>query len=516
MSSTFPKEFLFATATSAYQVEGAWNEDGKGEHMWDRVVHTKPDMVKNQHNGDVACDSYHLYKEDVKLIKDAGFDVYRFSISWSRILPNGEITSINQKGVDYYHNLIDELLKNNIQPMVTMYHFDLPQKFQDIGGWANPLIVDYMEDYADLLFQLYGAKVKWWITLNEPYRISVGYDDVFAVPALRLPSSIKYIVLHNCLRAHGRISRLYNEKYRSKQNGKLSLSLDCEYYEGKTESKEDVDAANRFTQFQISISNDIVTTFLFSYFNTIDHLHFQPKNKKIVANYFSVLFMLQLDMLTHPIYSKEGGYPKIVRQVLDEISRKEGRKRSKLPEFTKEEIESLKGSNDFFAFNHYTTLSCTPKFSQNSNQQTKPESTFEDDINSTVSFDPDNKTVYWVKVVPHGIREVLKHIKNTCNNPPVFITENGYCDGGELNDKKRVFYYTEYLKEVLNAMNNYQCNVIGYTAWSFMDNFEWLCGYELKFGIVHVDFNDEKRKRTPKSSYNFFKQLIQSRTIPAN
>ncbi|XP_065224085.1 myrosinase 1-like [Planococcus citri] len=473
MSATFPEEFLFATATSAYQVEGAWNEDGKGEHMWDRIAHTKPDMIKNQHNGDVACDSYHLYKEDVKLIKDAGFDVYRFSISWSRILPNGEITSINQKGVDYYHNLIDELLKNDIQPMVTMYHWDLPQKFQDIGGWANPLIVDYMEDYADLLFQQYGDKVKWWITINEPYRISEGYDGIYFVPALKLPSSIKYIVLHNCLRAHGRISRLYNEKYRLQQNGKLSISVDCEYYEGKTESKEDGDAADRATQFQ-------------------------------------------LDILTHPIYSQEGGYPKIVREKLDEISRKEGRKRSKLPEFTKEEIESLKGSNDFFAYNHYTTISCTPKLSQSYNEPTRSENTFEDDTSATVLFNPEffGDAVCWVKAVPYGLRERLRYIKNTCNNPPIFITESGYCDGGEMNDKDRISYYTEYLKEVLNAMNNYQCNVIGYTAFSLMDNFEWFCGYKVKFGIVHVDFNDEKRKRTPKSSYYFLKKLIKNRAIP--
>ncbi|XP_065223653.1 myrosinase 1-like [Planococcus citri] len=434
-----------------------------------------PHMVKNRDNADVACDSYHLYKEDVKLIKDAGFNIYRFSISWTRILPNGEITLINQKGVDYYHKLIDELIKNNIQPMVTMYHWDLPQKLQDIGGWANPLIVDYMEDYADLLFQLYGDKVKWWITINEPFRVAEGYETNRFAPALNLQSSIMYIVMHHALKAHGRIFQLYNKKYRSKQNGKVSLCLECNHYEGKTKSKEDIEAANRAIQFQ-------------------------------------------LDMFTHPIYSNEGGYPKIVQDMVDEISKREGRKRSKLPAFTNEEIQSLKGANDFFALMNYTTQLCTPKFSQYTNALTKPTGSFHDDINATYSSDPQwpSSTTPWLKVVPYGLRELLKYVKNTCNNPPVFINENGYADGGELNDKDRISYHREYLKEVLNAMNNYQCNVIGYTAFSLLDNFEWFSGYRVRFGIVHVNFSDEKRKRTPKSSYNFFKQLIQSRTIPAN
>ncbi|XP_065224083.1 myrosinase 1-like [Planococcus citri] len=475
MSSAFPKDFLFATATSAYQVEGAWNEDGKGENMWDRLIHSKPDKIKNQDTADVACDSYHLYKEDVKLVKDAGFDIYRFSISWTRILPNGEITSINQKGINYYHNLIDELLKNDIQPMVTMYHWDLPQKLQDIGGWVNPLIVDYMEDYADLLFQLYGDKVKWWITINEPFRVGEGYEKDRWAPAINSESSKMYNVMHNTLRAHGRIFRLYDEKYRSKQNGKLSLCVDSHHYEGKTKSKEDIDAANRAYQFQ-------------------------------------------LDIFTHPIYSKEGGYPKIVREMVDEISRREGRKRSKLPTFTEDEIQSLKGANDFFSFNHYSTKLCTTKYLPNSNELLRPTGIFYDDMNVKHSDDPQwpSSKLFWLKVVPYGLREILRYIKNTCNNPPVFIAENGYCDDGELDDKERVFYYREYLKEVLNAMNNYQCDVIGYTAFSLLDNFEWSSGYDPKFGIVHVDFNDEKRKRTPKSSYNFLKRLIKNRTIPAD
>ncbi|XKL62633.1 hypothetical protein PGB90_002466 [Kerria lacca] len=216
---SIPSDIMFACSTASYQVEGAWNIDGKGENIWDRLTHTNPNFVSNKDNGDIACDSYHLYKEDVKLIKDIGFDMYRFSISWARILPNGDLTSINDAGIGYYHNLIDELLESGIKPMVTMYHWDLPQKLQDIGGWMNSLIVDYIEDYADLLFKLYGDKVKWWITINEPSEIIDGYSSDRYAPDLNLDSPANYIVGHNILKAHAKIFRLYNTKYRSKQQG---------------------------------------------------------------------------------------------------------------------------------------------------------------------------------------------------------------------------------------------------------------------------------------------------------
>ncbi|XP_065212467.1 myrosinase 1-like isoform X1 [Planococcus citri] len=464
--SAFPERFLFAASTASYQIEGAWNEDGKGENIWDRLTHTEPDIVKNRDNGDIACDSYHLFKEDVKLLKNAGFNLYRFSISWSRILPNGEITLINPKGVEYYRNLINELLENDIQPFVTMYHWDLPQKLQDLGGWTNPLIVDYMEDYADLLFELYGDKVKWWITINEPMEVVRGYDCREYAPALDLGSPANYIVAHNILKAHSRIFRLYDNKYRSKQNGKLSISLSSRYYKGKTDSKEDLDAANRAMQFYIGL-------------------------------------------FAHPIYSKEGDYPDVVRKMVDESSKKEGRKRSRLPTFTKEEKESLIGAYDFFGVNHYSSSLCTPGSSLTSR-------TFQKDMDVTFSFDPEwpGCKAPWLMVVPWGFRELLKFIKENYDNPPVFVTENGYCDSGEIEDKGRISYYKEYLTELLNAVHDYKCNVIGYTAWSILDNFEWLDGYVYKFGLVHVDFEDANRKRTPKSSYDFFKQLLKNRVLP--
>uniref|UniRef100_A0A1B6CXV5 Uncharacterized protein n=1 Tax=Clastoptera arizonana TaxID=38151 RepID=A0A1B6CXV5_9HEMI len=155
----FPDGFKIGAASSAYQIEGAFNEDGKGESIWDRFVRQNPSPIKNNSTGDVAADSYHKYKEDVQLLKSVGFDHYRFSISWTRIQPKGEINEINKKGIDYYNALIDELLANKIEPLVTMTHFDLPQALQDLGGWLNPEIVNYFEDYAYILFTYFGDRV---------------------------------------------------------------------------------------------------------------------------------------------------------------------------------------------------------------------------------------------------------------------------------------------------------------------------------------------------------------------
>ncbi|KAK7571116.1 hypothetical protein V9T40_014720 [Parthenolecanium corni] len=464
----FPKDFIFSAATASYQIEGGWNADGKGENIWDRLTHNHPELIDGRSNGDIACDSYHKYKEDVALLKDIGFDMYRFSINWARILPTGDITSINEVGIQYYKKLIDELLNNNIQPMVSIYHWDLPQKLQDMGGWLNPLIVDYFEDYADVLFKHLGDKVKWWITLNEPLSVILGYTGYNFAPQLNLDSPAAFIIAHNLLKAHGRVFRLYEEKYKPRQQGKMSISLNWLHCVPKTDSNEDKEAANR------------AMLFIYGWF-------------------------------AHPIYTKTGDYPEIMRQTIDANSKKEGRNRSRLPTFTSDEIKAIKGSFDFFAVNHYSSMFCSPA----SDTDSYPLNFFKD---SKVKQEIDPRlpaaASEWIRVYPAGFRKLLIWIKNQYGDVPIFVTEHGFSDLGDLNDTGRESYHHSYLKELLRAINEDKCNVIGYTVWSLIDNFEWLEGYKKRFGIVHVDFNDPERKRTQKRSATFFKKLLKTRVLP--
>ncbi|KAJ4446058.1 hypothetical protein ANN_12744 [Periplaneta americana] len=216
----FPDGFLFGTATSSYQVEGAWLEDGKSLNIWDTLTHNKSNLISDRSNGDVACDSYHKYKEDVQLLKELGVNFYRFSVSWSRILPTGHINVVNQAGIDYYNNLINELLADGIQPMVTMYHWDLPQTLQDLGGWPNQVMAQYFEDYARVLFTNYGDRVKYWITFNEPSVFTAGYESVaFHAPNVGATGFGQYLATHTVLKAHARAYHLYDNEFRAAQQG---------------------------------------------------------------------------------------------------------------------------------------------------------------------------------------------------------------------------------------------------------------------------------------------------------
>ncbi|XP_047004515.1 myrosinase 1-like [Schistocerca americana] len=252
----FPDGFMLGTGSSAYQVEGAWNEDGKGESIWDRMTHENPEYGLGDGNGDVSCDSYHKYKEDVQLLKALNADVYRFSISWPRILPTGDLDVINQPGIDYYNNLINELLANGIQPMVTMYHWDLPQALRYIGGWTNPLLADYFVEYARVLFENFGDRVKWWVTFDEPAQFVSGYaDNRDYAPSQNASGVGDYLATHTVLRAHAGAYRLYDQQYRAAQNGSVGIVLDIQFAEPAVNDSQHRAAADRELQFNVSILN---------------------------------------------------------------------------------------------------------------------------------------------------------------------------------------------------------------------------------------------------------------------
>uniref|UniRef100_A0A7C4GI51 Beta-glucosidase n=1 Tax=Fervidobacterium thailandense TaxID=1008305 RepID=A0A7C4GI51_9BACT len=231
--SDFPKSFFFGTATAAYQIEGAVAEDGRGPSIWDVFSHT-PGKTYNGDNGDVACDHYHRYKEDVQIMKEIGLNAYRFSISWPRVMPDGK--KVNQKGVDFYNRLVDELLKNDITPFITLYHWDLPQALYEKGGWLNPDIAMYFRAYATFMFTELGDRVKHWITLNEPWCSAfLGYFTGEHAPGHKnLQEALT--AAHNLLRAHGHAVQAFREEIKDGKIGLTNVVMKVEPGDARPES----------------------------------------------------------------------------------------------------------------------------------------------------------------------------------------------------------------------------------------------------------------------------------------
>lgn len=234
---------------------------GKSFSIWDHLLHVQNKNNEEQcwahdcSNGDVSCDSYHNYKRDVQMIKDLGLQLYRFSISWTRILPSGFINHVNEEGVKYYNNLINKLIENGIQPMVTLYHWDLPQSLQDLGGWTNPLIVDWFADYARTAYRLFGDRVKLWITVNEPMMVcQFGYGDSLLAPALSSYGVGNYICFKNILLAHARAWHIYNQEFKKIQNGSTGISISMMWYIPLTASEADHEATKDVRVFEVILS----------------------------------------------------------------------------------------------------------------------------------------------------------------------------------------------------------------------------------------------------------------------
>ncbi|KAJ8315740.1 hypothetical protein KUTeg_007890 [Tegillarca granosa] len=445
----FPEDFVWGVGTSSYQIEGGWKDDGKGPSIWDTYAHTDG-RIEDKSNGDVACDSYNRYKEDVQLIKQMGkipyifsqVKNYRFSISWSRVLSNGTLATRNEKGIQYYKNLISELLKNGIKPLVTLYHWDLPQALQDVGGWESDKMIDYFSDYARLMFQEFGDQVKFWTTFNEPWISSLlGYGTGTSAPGIEEIGTKPYTTAHIIIKSHVKAYRI-------------------DWKEPKTQAQSDIDAAERAMQFM-------------------------------------------LGWFANPIFGN-GDYPEVMKQQIADKSRKMGIP-NRLPEFTEQEKRDNLGSSDFFGINTYTTNLVSYK---DNSKSTKPNH-FEDQDNQ-FSTDPSWKGANsgWLWVVPWGMRKILNFIKDRYHNPVIYVTENGVSDCGQIDDQSRIEYFRAYINEVLKAMKMDNCNVKGYMAWSLMDNFEWGAGYGPKFGLAKVDFEKNERTRTLKASAHYYADLV--------
>lgn len=455
----FPEDFIWGTATSSYQIEGAADKDGKGPSIWDSFC-TIPGKIAQGETGNVACDHYHKFKEDIQLMKQMGVKAYRFSIAWARILPTGK-GDVNEKGIEFYSNLIDELLKADIEPWITLYHWDLPLALQlEEDGWLNKNITDYFSEYANLCFDRFGDRVKNWITLNEPWVVSIlGYGQGVFAPG-RSSNSEPYLAAHHLIIAHAKAVAVYREKY-AHQKGQIGISNNCDWREPLTDSEADKKAAQRALEFFLAWFAD-------------------------------------------PVY--KGDYPAIMREKLME----------RLPEFSESEKKLIKGSSDFFGLNHYTTMYAAHSDGKQEAISVHGNGGISEDQDVSLSLDKNwEVTLMDWAVVPWGCKKLLKWIDNRYNKPTIYITENGcaYPDkliDGKVDDQKRVDFYQGYLTSCKEAIEE-GVNLKGYFAWSFMDNFEWASGYEKRFGLHYVDF--ETLERFPKKSALWFKEAIKKNSV---
>ncbi|KAL8530941.1 hypothetical protein ACS0TY_007820 [Phlomoides rotata] len=457
----FPLDFVFGSGISAPQYEGAASEDGRTPSIWDTFAPSGQDSEGATE--DITCDGYHKYKGDVRLMVETGLEALRFSISWSRLIPNGR-GPINKKGLQYYNNLINELISNGIQPHVTLQHLDLPQALQDeYGGWTSREIVKDFVEYADACFKEFGDRVLHWTTLNEVNIASIGgYDDGIAPPgrcstrsrcAAGDSSTEPYKALHNMLLAHSAAAKLYREKYKGTQNGKIGLNIYSFGFLPNSNSIEDVMATERAYSFY-------------------------------------------LDWAIHPLVF--GDYPAIVKE----------RAQTRIPAFTKRESEQVKGSLDFIGLNHYTTL-----YIQDDPNMSKDVEDFNSDIRAQQIYDNKGAPELQYPLMPWGLKQVLEYLKDGYGNPPIYIQENGQRTkrDGILNDTSRVDYMQTYIGGVLDAVRN-GSNIKGYFEWAFLDCNELLVPYGSSFGLFYVDLDDEL-KRYRKLSALWYSDFLKEKSI---
>ncbi|XP_006664007.1 beta-glucosidase 38 [Oryza brachyantha] len=462
--ASFPLGFVFGTASSAYQVEGNALKYGRGPCIWDTFL-LHPGKTPDNATANVTVDEYHRYMDDVDNMVRVGFDAYRFSISWSRIFPSG-IGRINKDGVDYYHRLIDYMLAHSITPYVALYHYDLPQVLHDqYNGWLHTRVVRDFVRFADFCFKTYGHKVKNWFTINEPRMMANhGYGDGYFAPGRCTgcqfggnSATEPYITAHNLLLSHAAAVKIYRDKYQATQKGKIGILLDFVWYEPLTDREEDRAAAHRAREFT-------------------------------------------LGWFLHPI--TYGHYPETMQNIV----------MRRLPNFTREQSEMIKGSADYIGINHYTTYYV-------SHHVNKTFMSYLNDWDVKISYERDGvpigKQAYsnWLYVVPWGIYKAVMHVKEKYKDPIIIIGENGIDQPGNdtlpgaLYDSFRIEYFDQYLHELKRAITD-GAKVIGYFAWSLLDNFEWRLGFTSKFGIVYVD--RQTFTRYPKDSTRWFRKVIKN------
>lgn len=441
MNNKFPKDFVWGAATASYQIEGAWNEDGKGESIWDRFSHT-PGRVQDGDTGDVACDHYHRWREDIDLMKELGLQAYRFSIAWPRVLPEGR-GRINRSGLDFYDRLVDGLLEANIVPYATLYHWDLPQALEDDGGWLARPVVEAFVEYTDIVTRTLGDRVKYWITLNEPWVSAfVGYREGRHAPGhTDLHKAIA--ASHHLLLSHGQAVPVIRA---NSAGASVGITLNLTPKEPASPSVHDRRAA--FWE----------DGYLNRWF--LDALAGRGYPQDIVNSFGDAMQFVQpgdMDLIATPI--------------------------------------------DFLGINYYHRD--IVRSTEVSEEENHPRTVFCEDAVTEMDWE----------VYPRGIYNLLGRLYFEYNIPAVYITENGaafpdkFNGDGSIHDLERLDYIKSHLQMVHKAIQ-IGLPVKGYFTWSLMDNFEWGFGYSKRFGIVHVDY--ETQKRTPKLSAAWYRRAIQA------
>ncbi len=448
----FKKDFVWGAATAAYQIEGAWNEDGKGENVWDVFSHEYGHVFEG-HTGDTACDHYHRYKQDVKLMKELGLKAYRFSISWSRLMPNG-IGELNPKGVEFYNNLIDELLANGIEPYVTLFHWDYPYALHKKGGWLNDESVKWFADYAAKVSELYSDRVKNFITFNEPQCfIGAGYMTGEHAPGYKVMYKDIFQMCHNVLKAHGAAVIALREN--AKQPIKVGYAPTGTTCYPASESAADIEAARK-TMFQCP-----------------------PLSRGLMWN---------VSWWSDPVIL--GKYPEDGLQMYKDY----------LPEITDEDMRLINQPLDFYANNIYNGQEI--RADENGNPQR---------VSHKVGL---GKTAIQWPITPEALRWGPRFYYERYKLP-FYITENGMSAhdvvslDGKVHDPNRIDFLNRYLNELEKATDD-GVDVRGYFQWSLMDNFEWAKGYNDRFGLVYIDYVTQQR--IPKDSYYWYKNWIEEHT----
>ncbi|WP_409062319.1 GH1 family beta-glucosidase [Streptomyces sp. SYP-A7185] len=448
----FPAGFVFGAATAAYQIEGAAHEDGRGPSIWDTYCHT-PGRVDGGDTGDVACDHYHRYPEDVALLRDLGVDSYRFSLAWPRIQPTGSGPA-HAKGLDFYSRLVDQLLEAGIEPAATLYHWDLPQALEDRGGWRVRETAERFGEYAQIAAEHLADRVPRWITLNEPWCSAfLGYSVGRHAPGAQEGTGA-LAAAHHLLVGHGLAMKALRAA--GVQEAGITLNLDRNVPAHDT-------PADRAAALRADTQHNLVWT--------------------------------------EPILA--GRYPATEHDTWGElISGQDFRREG--------DLDLIAQPLDFLGVNYYRPIVVADAPHREPDPALRVAT---DNRYQEVAYPDVRRTAMNWPVVPESFTDLLTALKDTYGAalPPIHITENGSAEhdvvdqDGSVHDPDRVAYLHSHLTALLAAMDK-GVDVRGYYVWSLLDNFEWALGYAKRFGIVRVDYDTQRR--TPKDSYHWYRRLI--------